>query len=379
MFSFHSHSGQFCMHAKGTLEQVVESAIQKGFTTYGLSEHMPRYHQEQLYPEESHLTTQDLERMYDQFLQEAVRLQKKYQDQICLLIGLETEYFGPESIQLVRTLRQSNRKTSIAPPSPLSSSSSSSSHEPSLLTATPTTTASAAAPVTLPDVQYIVGSLHHVKGIPLDFSQELYLTALETIGKGSWELLFKEYFEAQYEMLQGLQPEVVGHLDLVRIFFSAIKGCYSHGHGYSGEAEQEQAQASNQNKLTNELWTLVKRNVDFVISYGGLFELNSRAWKKGLADAYPQRDILEYILQRGGRVTLSDDSHGPDDVGMFYNPELKQYLEQMKIEQVYFLAPNSGSDPADRPYPSHTFSETRSFQHVHVRSIPLASLKFYQQ
>ncbi|KAF9351235.1 histidinolphosphatase, partial [Mortierella sp. AD094] len=62
MFSFHSHSGQFCMHAKGTLEQVVQSAIQRRFTTYGLSEHMPRYKAEQLYPEESHLTTRDLEK-----------------------------------------------------------------------------------------------------------------------------------------------------------------------------------------------------------------------------------------------------------------------------------------------------------------------------
>lgn len=52
MFSFHSHSGQFCMHAKGTLEQVVQSAIDRRFTTYGLSEHMPRYNPDQLYPEE---------------------------------------------------------------------------------------------------------------------------------------------------------------------------------------------------------------------------------------------------------------------------------------------------------------------------------------
>lgn len=43
------------MHAKGTLEQVVQSAIDRRFTTYGLSEHMPRYNPDQLYPEEVHL------------------------------------------------------------------------------------------------------------------------------------------------------------------------------------------------------------------------------------------------------------------------------------------------------------------------------------
>lgn len=219
---------------------------------------------------------QDLENMYDQFLQEAVRLQSKYEDQICLLIGLETEYFNRDSIGLVRTLRQPRQQYQLR-----------SSQDDS-------TTAGATA-VELPQVQYIVGSLHHVHGVPLDFSQELYLKALETVGKGSWETLFREYFDAQYEMLQGLEPEVVGHLDLVRIFFGAIKGCH-HGHGHDHgheDGQEESGQGLNQNRLTEELWTLVKRNVDFVIGYGGLFELNSRAWKKGLADAYPQRDILE--------------------------------------------------------------------------------------
>ncbi|KAG9062736.1 histidinolphosphatase [Linnemannia hyalina] len=359
MFSFHSHSGQFCMHAKGTLEQVIQSAIDRRFTTYGLSEHMPRYSPDQLYPEESHLTVQDLENMYDQFLQEAVRLQSKYQDQICLLIGLETEYFNRDSVGLVRTLRQPRRQYKLRPSQDDS-------------------TTTGATAVELPQVQYIVGSLHHVHGVPLDFSQELYLKALETVGKGSWETLFREYFDSQYEMLQGLEPEVVGHLDLVRIFFGAIKGCHGHGHGHGHEdGREESGQELNQNRLTEELWTLVKRNVDFVIGYGGLFELNSRAWKKGLADAYPQRDILEYILSRNGRVTLSDDSHGPDDVGMFYNPELKQYLDQMKIQQVYYLAPNQTKTREGVIYETNASAETGSFQHVHVRAILTDSLDFY--
>ncbi|KAF9203729.1 histidinolphosphatase [Haplosporangium sp. Z 27] len=353
------------MHAKGTLEQVVQSAIQRRFTTYGLSEHMPRYRPDQLYPEESHLTTLDLERMYDQFLQEAVRLQQKYLDKICLLIGLETEYFGPESIQYVRTLRQPNRHSiwsatqSSSTPSPIESEAGS-------------------IQIALPRVQYIVGSLHHIRGIPLDFSQELYLKALEDVGSGSWETLFREYFNTQFEMLQGLEPEVVGHLDLVRIFFSSIKRHHHHDHDHDNRNDkQEKEDLENQNKLTEELWTLVKRNVDFVITYGGLFELNSRAWKKGLADAYPQRDILQYILSKGGRVTLSDDSHGPDDVGMFYNPELKSYLELMKIDKIYYLAPNTSEQ--DRPYPTNASVETESFQLVHVRSIPLNSLEFFEK
>jgi len=50
--SHHSHSGQFCAHAKGTLEEVVQEAIAQGFTTFGLSEHVPRWEAAHLYPEE---------------------------------------------------------------------------------------------------------------------------------------------------------------------------------------------------------------------------------------------------------------------------------------------------------------------------------------
>lgn len=50
-FSHHSHSGQFCAHAKGTLEEMIQAAIAKGFDTFALTEHMPR-DDEDLYPEE---------------------------------------------------------------------------------------------------------------------------------------------------------------------------------------------------------------------------------------------------------------------------------------------------------------------------------------
>jgi HisJ family histidinol phosphate phosphatase len=50
--SHHSHSGQFCKHATGLLEDVVLEALRQGFEVYGLTEHVPRYRTEDLYPEE---------------------------------------------------------------------------------------------------------------------------------------------------------------------------------------------------------------------------------------------------------------------------------------------------------------------------------------
>ena len=50
--SHHSHSGQFCKHASGTLEDVVQAAIARGFKTFALTEHCPRFRDKDLYPEE---------------------------------------------------------------------------------------------------------------------------------------------------------------------------------------------------------------------------------------------------------------------------------------------------------------------------------------
>jgi histidinol phosphatase-like PHP family hydrolase len=50
-FSHHSHSGQFCGHATGTLEEMIQTAISKGMKVFALTEHMPR-EVEDFYPEE---------------------------------------------------------------------------------------------------------------------------------------------------------------------------------------------------------------------------------------------------------------------------------------------------------------------------------------
>lgn len=52
-FTMHSHSGQFCPgHAVDQLEDIVRHAVSLGYKTMGLTEHMPRYEERDLYPEE---------------------------------------------------------------------------------------------------------------------------------------------------------------------------------------------------------------------------------------------------------------------------------------------------------------------------------------
>ncbi|KAJ3156765.1 histidinolphosphatase [Geranomyces michiganensis] len=265
MISLHSHSGQHCLHAKGKLEEVVIRAIELGFETYGLSEHVPRSRKQDLYPEEAQLTCTDLMRTFQQYAVEARRLQLKYAASISLLVGAETELIHSTSLDELDQLR-------------------------------------AAVPL-----DYLVGSVHHVLGHPLDFDIPRYKEAEAACGGA--EGLFCAYFDAQEELLRRVQPLVIGHFDLVRLF-------------------------NPQHALSEDVWRRIRRNVDTILEYDGLVEINSRAWKKDLKDAYPQRDILQYMMTKGMKFTLSDDSHGPQDVGMHYD-KLHSYLVEMGISTVY--------------------------------------------
>lgn len=55
--SHHSHSGEFCRHAKDSLASVVAQASKRGFKVFGLSEHAPRYREADMFPEEVGLSS----------------------------------------------------------------------------------------------------------------------------------------------------------------------------------------------------------------------------------------------------------------------------------------------------------------------------------
>src|SRR4051794_18548773 len=97
-FSYHGgHSGEFCGHAKGQLEAVVRTAIERGFTTYGVSEHAPRYQIEHLYPEEAGRTPRDLQLLFERYSLAAWELRDRYADELELLVGFETEALPVET------------------------------------------------------------------------------------------------------------------------------------------------------------------------------------------------------------------------------------------------------------------------------------------
>lgn len=173
-FSYHGgHSGEFCAHATSTLEDVVDTAIERGFTHYGLSEHCPRYRPQDLYPGEEQLGVAGLAAAFDAYVARAFALRDARVEEIELLVGFETETLPPEG-----WLDAMTRLRSAYP------------------------------------FDYIVGSVHDICGRWLDFSPAD--TAVLAADLGGPEALQTAYFAAVTTMVETLRPDIVAHLDLVR-------------------------------------------------------------------------------------------------------------------------------------------------------------------
>lgn len=169
------HSGQFCHHAKDSLEEIVQAYIRHGFPWVGITEHAPGLSQELLYTDqqEAGYTPAFLLERFGRYMEECRRLQQKYSDQIEIFAAMETEtYTGYDEFTPMLVDRFK------------------------------------------PD--YLVGSVHFVADLNFDYSKEKYDETAAAIG--GYEEMYCRYFDLQYEMIELLRPAVVGHFDLIRIF-----------------------------------------------------------------------------------------------------------------------------------------------------------------
>ena len=82
--NYHSHT-IYCNHSIFTIEELIKKAISKGFTTFGISEHMNN-------PgvEDSDWRIKNAEEL-ENYITEAQMIKEKYKDKINVLVGLECE------------------------------------------------------------------------------------------------------------------------------------------------------------------------------------------------------------------------------------------------------------------------------------------------
>ena len=247
------HSGQFCQHAQDDLESIIKAYIDQGFAWVGITEHIPPLSDDMRYPDEAEagLSADFLQQRFIQYFQLGRELQKKYADRVELLLAFEIETYSGTKDYVNSLISQFQ-----------------------------------------PD--YLVGSLHHVNGIGIDYSRDYYQQALEEAG--SMKQLYCDYFDSQLLMMEQFCPAVVAHFDLIRAFDPDYLSTLS----------------------APEIIEKIERNLDFIADNKLIMDFNLRGFDKGL-EQYPSLSILKRAMAKDIAIVPGDDSHGVNSVGRNYD------------------------------------------------------------
>lgn len=268
------HCGQYCAHAHpGTLREVLEAAVAAGYHTFGTTEHAPRVEPRFLYPEELAMSW-TVETLAANF--EAYARQSR---------ALADEFADRLTVLRGFEIEVVPANGYVALMNGLRERHG---------------------------FEYIVGSVHYVDEIVIDGPREDYRRAVEK--RGSLEALAVGYYEAVAAMVEAMRPEVVGHFDLIR-----------------RNAPDEGAVDSPAIRAAAE------RALEAVEACGGILDVNTAGYRKGLGRPYPAPWVLERARALGIGLCLGDDSHGPADVGAGLAPA-RRYLLEHGIETMTTLA-----------------------------------------
>ena len=169
------HSGEFVIHARDQLEDIVKAYIKAGFEWVGITEHIPPEKDEFMTPDdvEAGLDSAKIKKTFAKYIKECKRLKEKYSRDILIFTGFETENWSGYK-NFVQSLIKKFKP------------------------------------------EYIVGSLHQVSDMQFDYSVDNYKKAAEMLG--GYDAMYCKYFDEQHKMILDLKPAVVGHFDLIRIF-----------------------------------------------------------------------------------------------------------------------------------------------------------------
>lgn len=171
-------------------------------------------------------------------------------------------------------------------------------------------------------LDYTIGSVHFVekfsdgRGWEIDGTHSFFLEGLEQIFKKNFRKACERYFELTREMVETSAPDVVGHLDKIKmqnianIFFHETDSWYV-----------------DQLDLT----------LEAIKKAGSIVEVNTRGvYQKKTSTTYPSPWILEKIIKKKIPVTVSSDAHHTSDLINHFSKTLTG-LKQMGFNELFVL------------------------------------------
>lgn len=246
----HIHT-PYSEHGTGTMEEMVQEAIKKGFFEIGFSDHFP-YPPGFIAPA-PHCVIPNLDQ-FEVYLNEVHRLQSAYADSICIRCGVELDYLEKHSYRF----KEIQKKY---------------------------------------ELDYIIGSIHIVDGVAIDYQEPMLVEHLEDLGgvDGLWE----KYWETLFQMLQNAECHVVGHLDIPKKFFSA------------------RTDRDFMEPVDAILRLMKEKSLVLEINTSGIDKASTR-------EPYPSYSYLARAKELDIEITLGSDAHAPREVGRYFEKVLQK-------------------------------------------------------
>ena len=226
----HNHTTR-CNHAEGTVDEYVQRAIELGIDIYGFSEHAPMD-----FDENYRLPFNEV----DSYFNDVLTAKERYKDDIEILLGYEVDYLEGHMDERVLNAK----------------------------------------------VDYLIGSVHFLDKWSFDNPEFI----------GGWknrdiDEIWKAYFEATEKMAKMGAFDIVGHLDLIKVF---------------------------KYLPTKDVRLLAKDVLKAIKKSNMVLELNSAGLRKPIGEIYPSKSILEEAYALDIPITFSSDAHSVEQVGFEY-------------------------------------------------------------
>ncbi len=227
----HNHTTR-CNHAEGTVDEYIQKAIELGIDVYGFSEHAPMD-----FDPHYRLAFEEM----DAYRVDILQAKEKYKNDIKILLGYEVDWLPGHMNEKVLNV----------------------------------------------DVDYLIGSVHFIDKWSFDNPEFI----------GGWENkdideIWKAYFEATEAMARSRKFDIVGHLDLIKIFKFMPK---------------------------QDVRVLAQDSLKAVKESNMVLEVNTAGLRKPIGELYPSRELLEVAYEMDIPITFASDAHAVEQIGLGYD------------------------------------------------------------
>lgn len=151
---------------------------------------------------------------------------------------------------------------------------------------------------------YVIGSIHWIGdwGIDLD-------DCLDIWKKCDVDSVYLEYFSMIEKMAVTGLFDIVGHIDLVKIF------------GY---------------RPSPYVFERIENNLAGIARTGIILEVSTAGWRKPVDEIYPSKEIMELIKKYNIPIVVNSDAHTPNDVARDF-PRAYEYIKSYGIDTLHYF------------------------------------------